>query len=138
MVPWKRHYISLDMDLDHFGLSGPFIGCLYFWYFSVSGNMTTFIFPSWMVTSPVALFMSAQSSSVWHTVVVVDGWVGIFLGGAVVFTWLAMRLWPLRCLALLLYFCYCCSIMVLTSYVCISGGIISMLSLIRPGAVWGG
>ena len=42
-IPWKRRPISFEIFLVHFGLSGPFIRCLYSWGFLVSGHITAFI-----------------------------------------------------------------------------------------------
>ena len=31
MIPWNIQPISLDMEVNHFVLSGPFIRCMYYW-----------------------------------------------------------------------------------------------------------
>ena len=71
----------------------------------VSGNMTAFIIPYFIVTSPVVLFVCTQSSTKLYIVVLVGGWVGIFLGSGIVVTWLDMKLFPFRRLVLVLYIC---------------------------------
>ena len=61
LIPWNRRPISVDMDLVHFGLSSPFIRRMYYWDFTVYGQITTFIFPVCIVTSPVVFFVSCSS-----------------------------------------------------------------------------
>ena len=56
LIPWNNLPISLDMVLDHFGFSSPFIWCLYSWALPVSGKMTAFISTVCMVTLPVVIF----------------------------------------------------------------------------------
>ena len=56
-VPWKRCPISFANSLVHFGLSVPFIRCLYSWGFPVSSHMIAFIWPGCIVTSPVVLLL---------------------------------------------------------------------------------
>ena len=62
MIPWKRVPISFSSCLFHFGLSDPFSRCLYSWGFTVSGHITAFICPRWIVTYPAVLLVCAQSS----------------------------------------------------------------------------
>ena len=78
LIHWKIQPISLEMALDHFGLYGPLISCLYSWDLRVSGQMILFVIPRFMVTLHVAIFVSAQSSPILRTVVLVDAWVDIF------------------------------------------------------------
>ena len=60
-IPWKRRPISFPNALVHFGLSGPFIRCLYSWSFPISGHITALIRPGWIVTSPVVLLVCDDS-----------------------------------------------------------------------------
>ena len=62
------------------------------------------IFPGWIVTSPVVLFVCAKSYPVLCTMYLGND-VGGCLCGGIVATWLAMRLWPFSCLELVLYLC---------------------------------
>ena len=80
-----------------FFLSGPFIRCLCSWYLPLSGKMTAFIFPVWIVNSSVVLFMCAHYYPFLCTVYAGND-VGGFLGSVSVATCLAMRLWPFSCL----------------------------------------
>ena len=112
MIPLKSRPISLAMALDHFGLSGTFIDYICSWYFTVSGKITALMSPVWIVTSPVALFVSIQYSPVWCNIVLVGAGVGICLGGAILVIWLEIILWTFRRLELVLYLCNSWTLMV--------------------------
>ena len=103
LIPWNIWPTSLAMALDHFGLSGTFIDYICSWYFTVSGKITALMSPVWIVTSPVALFVSIQYSPVWCNIVLVGAGVGICLGGAILVIWLEIILWTFRRLNLVLY-----------------------------------
>ena len=54
------------------------------------------------MTSPVVLFVRAQSSLVLCTLYLGD-YIGGCMGGRIFATWLAMVLWPFRCIVMVLY-----------------------------------
>ena len=66
--------------------------------------MTAFIYPGWVVSYPVVLFMCAQYSPVLFTMYKIND-VGGCLGGVIVATWLDMRFWNFCRLDLILYHC---------------------------------
>ena len=66
--------------------------------------MNTFIFPVWIFTSTLVLFVCTQSSTILCTVYAGND-IGGCLGNVIVATWLAMRLCNFSCLDLLLYLC---------------------------------
>ena len=103
-IPWKRRPISFPNALVHFGLSGPFIRCLYYWGFPISGNITAFIRHGCIVTSPVVLLVCAQYSPGFWTEYVCTALLGGFIGWTVAM-WLAIMLWPCILLDLVLYPC---------------------------------
>ena len=138
MIPQKSWPISLDTALYHFSLYPPLIMCLYSWEFPISRKVTAFIWPGWMVTSPVILFVIYQSYPVWRTVVYGGAWVGIFLGSVMVVTCLAIKLLPFKCLSLVLYFFTGGTWMGFPSYGWGAGGTISLSCGMTCGAFWGG
>ena len=72
--------------------------------FPVSVHNTTFIWPGWIVTSPVVLLVCAQYSPIFWTEYVGTAMLGGFSGWTVAM-WLAIRAWPCIILALVLYLC---------------------------------
>ena len=77
--------------------------------FQCLGKLSAFLFPVCVVTSPVVLFVCAQSSHVLCTVHLGDD-VGGCMSGGIFAMWFAMRLWPISQLSLVLYICisgYC-------------------------------
>ena len=60
--------------------------------FSIIWEITTFIFPGWIVTSPVVLFVCTQFSSVLCNVVLVGDEIGSCLGRIIL-----PRGWPCYC-----------------------------------------
>ena len=91
LIPWNMRPISFSIALVHFVLSVPFIGCLYSWDFPISGEITAFVCPGWIVTYTVVLLVFTQSSTVMCTMYVGTD-VGGGLGGGISTTWLAIRL----------------------------------------------
>ena len=79
LIPWKSRPIFLATLLENFGLSGPFVRCMYSWTFSVSGKMLSLAFLVWVVTSPVMKFLMNQLSPVCLIFMVEGAEVGIFL-----------------------------------------------------------
>ena len=138
IIPCNRRLISFATTLVYFGVASPLSRCLHSWYFPVFEKTNAFIFPVWIVTSPVVLFVCTQYYHFLCTVVLVDDGVGSCLGVRIVSTWLAMRLWPFRRLYLVLYMYTSGTLYVLPS--CGSGicGITSVLSGMTWGSVWGG
>ena len=57
LILWKSRTFSFDTDLVHFGLSGTFMPCLYSCTLPVSEYITVLIFPGWMVTSTMLVFL---------------------------------------------------------------------------------
>ena len=100
----KKRLISFPNELFHFGLSGPFIRCMYSWGFSVSGHIIAFIRPIWIVTSPVVFFVCAQSSPDFWTEYV---WTALLggLSGCTVDMWLTISYWPCILFSIVLYMC---------------------------------
>ena len=126
-IPWIRHPISFAIALVHFVFSSPFIRWLYSWGFLTSGNMTAFIWPRWIVTSPVVLLMCAQSYPVLCILYVgIDVWGG--LCSWTVATWLDIGLWPLISLDMVLYLCTSEMLHVLPSYGYIADDLASVSS----------
>ena len=131
-ISWKRRPISFLNALVYFGLSGPLIRCLYSWGFPVSGNITTFIWPTWIFTYDVVLLVCAQSSPIFWTEYVDTSVLGGFIGWNVAM-WLDIRPWPCILLALVLYLCTIGMLHDLLLYGCVSGECASVSS----GMKWG-
>ena len=127
-IPWKRRTYALV----HFGLSGPFIRCLYSWGFTISGCITPFIRTGWIVTSSVVLLVCAHSSPAFWTDYV---WTALLggLSGWNVAMWLSIRSWPCILLSLLLYLFTGGMLPDFLSYWCFSGAHASVSS----GMTWG-
>ena len=106
--------------------------------FSIIWEITTFIFPGWIVNSPVVLFVCTQFSSVLCNVVLVGDEIGSCLGRIIFATWLAMLLCPLRRLDLVLYLCKSGTLHVLPSYGCSIGGLTYVSSWMTRVSVCGG
>ena len=98
--------------------------------------MTVLIFPGWIVTYPVFLFVCAKYSPVLCTMYLGNDVWGCLCGG-IVAMWLATRLWPFSCLDLLLYLCNSGTLHLLPSYGCVSCDRTSVSSGMMWGSVWG-
>ena len=131
-ISCKRRPISFPNALVYVVLSGPFIRCLYSWCFPVSGNITAFIRPGWIVTSPFILLVCAQSSPNFFTEY---AWINLLggLGGCTVSMSLSIRSWAFILLALVFYLCTGGMLPDLSSYGCVSGARASVSS----GMTWG-
>ena len=126
------------MALVNFGLSGPFIRCLYYWGFTVSRKITALICPGWIVNSPIVMLVCTQSSYFLCTVVLFGDGVGSCLGGRIFATWFTMRLCPFRSMYLVLYMCTSGMLHVLPPYGLGIGGLTSVSYGMTWGYVWGG
>ena len=121
----------------HFGLSGPSIRYMYSWDFTVSGKTTMFICTDQIVTSPIVLFVRAQSYPVLCTVYAGND-VGGCLGSGIVSMWLSMILWPFSHIPLVLFMWNIGTLNVIPSYGCNSFACTSVLSGMTWISVWGG
>ena len=86
IIPWKRLPILLGVSLVHLGLSGLFMRCRYSWSFIVSGQITKFMSPGWIVIFPVSLSIITYYFPFWCMEVYGGGW-GVGLGSAIVVIW---------------------------------------------------
>ena len=97
----------------------PSLGACTLWFFLVSGHITAFIWPRWIITSPIVLLVCAQYSPVFWTEYVGNAMLGGF-SGCNVAMWLVIRLWPCIIIDLVLYLCISGMLHDLPSYGCVS------------------
>ena len=99
------------MPLSILVCRAPSLGAFNLTVFPVSGHMTAFIWPIWIVTSPVVLLVCAQYSivlvlSMWGLLCGVNFTVGLLLRGGPLYWGLAsILIW--YCIYVLVGFCTC-------------------------------
>ena len=89
-ISWNSRPSLLYITLVHLGLSRPFIRCLYSWAFPVSGKITVFMNPGWMVTFTVVLLAVDQYSPIGRTVVDDGKRFAIGILSAIIATWFSI------------------------------------------------
>ena len=95
--------------------------------------MTALIFPGYIMTSSMALFVCTHYFTILYTVVLVGDGVGSCLGGSIFAMLLVMILCPFRHMDLVLYMCTIGTLHVIPSYGCVIIGTNYMSS----GMTWG-
>ena len=131
-IPWERCPTSFTNNFIHYGLSGPLIICLYYWGFTVSGNITALIWPGCIFTSPVVLLVCAQTYPVFGTEYIGTAILGGLIGWTIDM-WLDIRLRPCILLALVLYMCTSGMLHEFPLYGCVSG----KRDSVSYGMTWG-